>query len=326
MSDSGPTEDRSPAGKGKWSWYHALGVLLFAFLIVQFDLELIIDTIGAAQAGFVAVAFAFNFTLIGFRTLRWQRLLAANGIDYGFARSYLSYMVGILFGLFTPGRLGELFRAYDVHKECRVPLGQVLPSVIADRLFDLIAVLLVGILAAAAFIPAADVAVVLAALAVVLLLPLAALRHPRTASRIECFFQGRAGGSGGKAFALAAEMVRRLAEIDGPVMAHSAFYTALALGTYFGQCYLLALAVGLDVGFFQIAGAVALGILATLIPVSVGGIGTRDAAIIAYLAALGIAPAHALAFSIVMFGVFHVGGAAMGLACWWMKGWTKPAP
>ena len=313
-------------GKGKWSWYHTLGVLLFAVLIFQFDLELIIDNIGAAQAGFVAVAFAFNLTLIGFRTLRWQRLLAANGIDYGFGRAYLSYMVGILFGLFTPGRLGELFRAYDVRRECRVPLGQVLPSVIADRLFDLIAVLGVGILAAAAFVPVADVAVVLAGLAVLLLLALAALGLSKTASRIEGFLQRRAGGSGGKAFALAAEMVRRLAEIDSPVMALSALYTALALGNYFGQCYLLALAVGLDVGFFQIAGAVALGTLVSLIPVSVGGIGTRDAAIIAYLAALGIAPTQALAFSIVMFGVFNVGGAAIGLACWWMKGWTRPAP
>ena len=64
----------------------------------------------------------------------------------------------------------------------------------------------------------------------------------------------------------------------------------------------------------------------TLIPVSVGGIGTRDAAIVAYLALLGIAPTHALAFSIVMFGVFHVGGAVIGLACWWMKGWTRPSP
>lgn len=322
MSD---TDSPTPLGKGRWSWYHALGILLFAVLIVHFDFERIIDTIGDARASLVAVAFAFNLTLIGFRARRWQGLLAANDIDYEFGRSYLSYIVGILFGLFTPGRLGELFRAYDVHRECRVPVGQALPSVIADRLFDLIAVLIAAILATAAFVPAADVAVVLAGLGVVLLLPLAALRHARTASRIEGFFQRRAGGPGGKAFALAAEMVRRLAEIDGPVMASSALYTAAALGNYFGQCYLLALAAGLEVGFFQVAGAVALGTLVTLIPVSVGGIGTRDAAIIAYLAALGIAPAHGLAFSILMFGVFHVGGAAMGLACWWMKGWTRPA-
>jgi uncharacterized protein (TIRG00374 family) len=325
VSDSGPEEDRAPAGRGKWSWYHVLGILLFTVLIFQFDLDLIIDAIGAAEAKLVAVAFAFNFTLIGFRALRWQKLLAANGIAYGVGKSYLSYMVGILFGLFTPGRLGELFRAYDVHRECRVPLGQALPSVIADRLFDLIAVLLAGILATAAFTPVADVAIWLAVLAAVLLLGLAVLRHGVAASRIECFFQCRADGRAGKVFALAAETVRRFAEIDGPVLAVSALLTILALGNYFGQCYLLALAVGLDVGFFQVAGAVAIGTLVTLIPVSVGGIGTRDAAIVTYLAALGIAPTQALAFSIVMFGVFHVGGAVIGLACWWMKGWTRPA-
>ena len=320
MSDSGTGEDRSPAGKGKWNWYHALGILLFAVLIIQFNLGLIIDAIGAAEAEFVAAAFALNFTLIGFRALRWQRLLATNGIEYGFGRTYLSYMVGILFGLFTPGRLGELFRAYDVHKECRLPLGQALPSVIADRLFDLTAVLFAGILAAAAFVPVADVAVGLGVLAAVLVLGLAALRFRDSASRIEGFFQRRAG----KAFALAAETVRRFAEIDGPVLAFSAPLTILALGNYFGQCYLLALAVGLDVGFFQVAGAVAIGTLVTLIPVSVSGIGTRDAAIVTYLAALGIAPSQALAFSIVMFGVFHVGGAVIGLVCWWMKGWVRP--
>ena len=326
MSDSGTDDPPTLAGKGRWSWYHALGVLLFAVLIVQFDFGRIVAAIGGAQGDLVAVAFAFNLTLIGFRALRWQRLLAATGVEYGFGRTYLGYMVGILFGLFTPGRLGELYRAYDVHRECRVPLGQALPSVIADRLFDLIAVLLAGILAAAAFVPAADVAVVLAGLAVVLLLPLTALGHAPTATRIEGFFQRRARGPGGKAFALAGEMVRHLAAFDGPVLALSAIYTVIALGNYFGQCYLLALAVGLDVGFFQVAGAVALGTLVTLIPISIGGIGTRDAAIVAYLTALGVQPADALAFSIVMFGVFHVGGAVMGLVCWWMKGWARPAP
>jgi hypothetical protein len=96
----------------------------------------------------------------------------------------------------------------------------------------------------------------------------------------------------------------------------------LAYGIFFGQCYLLALALGLPLSYLQVSYTVAIGSLVTLLPISISGLGTREAAIIAYLATAGITGEQALGFSLLVFAAFYVAGGLFGAVAWLIK----PAP
>ena len=95
--------------------------------------------------------------------------------------------------------------------------------------------------------------------------------------------------------------------------------TILAYALFFTQCYLLALALRLSVGFVTVSYAVALGGLVTLLPVSISGLGTREATIIAYLGTTGVPAETAMSFSLLVFATFYVAGGLMGAVAWWIK-------
>lgn len=56
--------------------------------------------------------------------------------------------------------------------------------------------------------------------------------------------------------------------------------------------------------------------LLTFLPVSISGIGVRDASLIVLLARFGIGQAQAVAFSLVILVIFYVGGILLGSICW----------
>ena len=74
--------------------------------------------------------------------------------------------------------------------------------------------------------------------------------------------------------------------------------TVLAWSVCFIQYYFLALALGLNLNYFSIFFVVPILFLVSLIPISISGIGTRDAAAILVLSSFGISPELAIAFSL----------------------------
>ena len=126
----------------------------------------------------------------------------------------------------------------------------------------------------------------------------------------------------GKFFAvdgLLADMRAGLRRLTFKWLVWAVLLTVLAYGIFFGQCYLLAQSLDLDVGFIPIMFAVAYGSLVTLVPISISGLGTREATMIAYLNSAGVNAEAALSFSLLVFVTFYVAGGVIGAVAWWLK-------
>lgn len=95
----------------------------------------------------LSIAAAIALALIGYagRSFRWSALLARAGVRIPGPRSYCITLVGICYGLVTPGRVGEFARILHL----KLPRSQTLPSVIWDRLVD---VLLLEVMSLPAFV------------------------------------------------------------------------------------------------------------------------------------------------------------------------------
>lgn len=298
-----------------------VGSLLLVYLLTQVDLERFTTTV-FQTSWLIVPALLMNFPMLLLKVLRWKILLRGQGVQYGLWPAILAYLGSIYLGMLTPGRLGELVKALHVTKDCKVSSGKAFSSVLVDRIFDLYLLLGVGSLA----------------------LILAAEGNWWTFLSVVVVILGLTGSLAlfiwDSAFTIVVNLIGRLsdriAKIFGPDswvndlrqglrgLSVNSLATGiiLTLGSYiflFCQTYLVALAIGMDISLVSISCAYALGSLVTLLPLSVGGLGTREATIVAYLGGLGIDPETGLGFAFLIFVNFWVTSVLLGFFCWLIK-------
>lgn len=80
------------------------------------------------------------------RTLRWRLLIEPMGYQPGFLNSFFAVMIGYLANLAIP-RLGEVLKCTLLSRYEKVPVERVLGTIVAERAFDVISLLVVFLLA-----------------------------------------------------------------------------------------------------------------------------------------------------------------------------------
>lgn len=302
-----------------------LGLALLAFLLWRLELAQVTALLRQTDPWLFTLVIAALLPLIWLKTVRWQVILAGVGLRYALGPAYLAYFGSLFVGLLTPGRLGEFVKATHVQAECGATMPQALTSVLADRLFDLAALLVVGVLALLT-LPFFGGRLGLG-LGLILAGTLAGSRllvDRRGFAWLQAFGSrwGRIGRMLLGPQGWLTQVHAGLRQLTRSQLTMAAALTALAYALYFGQCYGLARAMGLGIGFGPATYAVALGSLVTLLPISISGLGTREATIIAYLGAAGVGAEAALGFSLLVFATFYLGSGLLGMVAWWIK----PAP
>jgi uncharacterized protein (TIRG00374 family) len=323
-------QKRRPA----WNNYlRLLGIVLLGVLLWKSDLRQIWHSLSGVVWPFLLPAIALNIPLISIKAGRWRYLMQVQGIRYGLTSSILAYFGSIFIGYLTPGRLGEFVRVFHVSHDCDVRPVRAFVSILLDRLFDLYALLATGAIALWSLAAARTVQVWLGLVILItaLTLPLVFLLNDRVFGWVSRWGL-RLGRPGAQLFdtqGWLVELHSGLRALAPPTLATTIGLTVIAYGMFYSQCYLVALSVGLKAGFADVSYAVALGSLITLLPISISGIGTRDAAIVAYLSSVAVPPEAALSFSLLVFLTSCVAGSLMGAIAWWIKPapaqWKRPA-
>jgi uncharacterized protein (TIRG00374 family) len=124
-----------------------LGVLMGVAVFAGFSIYADVRELGSRLAGFGWWAFAaaiglalFNY---GVRLVRWELYLRHRRIVLPRWQSGLIFVAGFALSV-TPGKIGELIKSYLLRETNRVPLAQSAPIVIAERVTDLAALLILA--------------------------------------------------------------------------------------------------------------------------------------------------------------------------------------
>lgn len=323
-----PPSTRTHRRRMTWG-LRLIGLVLLVVLIIRVDFAEVYRLVRQADSRLIALSVAAIVPLILVKTKRWQIILRAQEVYYALWPAFLAYFGSLFVGFLTPGRLGEFVKAFHVQKECDISLARAVASVLADRLFDLCALLIVGIAAVFALpsIPGSAKAGAVAAL-LLLVVPVILFLHAPLFERVQRWTLEGEGGIGRTLFGprgWLTEIHLGLRQLSWADFLATSLLTVVAYTIFFGQCYLLALALDLSADFLAVTFAVALGSLITLVPISISGLGTRDAVLIAYLGTVGISAEAALGFSLLVFMTFYLGGGLLGMLAWWLKPvpWAK---
>lgn len=259
----------------------------------------------ALLAVLAAIGVSALATLV--RAERWHRILLHNSIPAGRADSYGLTPVGYMGNNVLPARAGELLRMFLLAPRVGKSKREVLASIVAERLLDVLALGLIFMLLAGAVVRSADVparGLVFLAVLIVIGIGVAALAlSARLGARL---LSERLHGT----LATLTGPAKRLVSLHGlGLLAMSALIWSLEAGVYVavGQ------ASGLDLGPIDALYVVALTNLFALVPAAPGYVGTFDAAVIFAIDALGAVGATAVSYLLLLRFVLFVPITIVGL-------------
>jgi uncharacterized membrane protein YbhN (UPF0104 family) len=153
-----------------------LAALVWAGLALYGDVRELRRTVRSFAPGAFAAALALVASNYGLRIARWQYYLRRIGVRIPIGESSLVFLSGLVMSV-SPGKIGEVFKSLLLYDARGIPIVRTAPIVIAERLTDLIALVLLTSAGALAFehgvaVAAASAAVVAGLLVVCAYRPL----------------------------------------------------------------------------------------------------------------------------------------------------------
>jgi len=276
-------------------------VVIFRKILARDGAEALADHVGSLSWGWFVLAVAMQLLAVVMAAARWGMLLRGQGIHA--PRSFLlnSFLIARFWGAFTPGGFTGLggWRIYDVTrhtgKAARATAVVGIEMILGQLAFG--TVVMIGSLWGAAFLGTEGVLLVNLAFVGIIAVGLTLLSRPtlfrwlaekllppgyraRVRSLVDavCAYQGRG------------------------TLLSVAWLLGFGVHAFNNLIYVCAArALDLDLGVGEVFFASSLQILATLLPISINGVGLRETAAVALYTSLGIPAAQAVLVPVVGF-------------------------
>lgn len=291
-----------------------LGSVLILWLLISridWDIDTFREVLAGLKPGWFALSLTGVILVLGVKSIRWNLLLKKEGCSYPFLKSFHAYLASFTIGLITPGRLGEIARLYYVREDTGVNFYTSFKTIVADRIFDFAILFWFGATGMLYFYKVAGEyhgVLYLIATGIIMflgwyignLILKKFIRNPKPLSLLSL-----ARDTWGELFSKAM--------ILPWVLTLAAYYLFYIANQWIFR------SIGIELNVTDIGFILSLMSLATLIPISIAGFGTREASLVFLLAFYGINPEVAIVFSLLQFTAFFLWGGIAGLICWMLK-------
>lgn len=290
-----------------------LGLGLFVFLFVKSGPALIWGNIKGAKIACLLVAVVLLVPPLLLKAYKWGVVLKLLGFAMPFFENAKSIAISYFIGSITPARVGDFSRALYSSKYS-IPLTKSFFSVLFDRIFDIGTLLFMGGIGAVTFmflfsIPKSVILSIVASAIIFLAGTLLIAKKNLAKVLIRPFFYMMVPQkyqaqliSGFNGFYDSVLMLSK----NIPSMCYLAILTFACWMSAFVSVYFLALALGIKISIFMLFLILPFTTLVEMLPISISGIGTRDAVLILLFSALAIPSSKAVSLSILILLLNYV--------------------
>lgn len=122
-----------------------IGVIAYAALLLYGDARGVVAGFARLPAQTLLFGIALSLGSFALRWVRWQLYLGATGIRVQLRQSVLIFVAGLGMSI-TPGKVGELLKSLLLKAHDDIPVARSAPIIVAERLTDLLALLVLGVL------------------------------------------------------------------------------------------------------------------------------------------------------------------------------------
>lgn len=293
----------------------SISIILLIFLFKQVDKESLLEIIKNADKKLLFFAFCIFFLNYILCLFRWEMLLRALKIYLPLKRVIISYSGGVFFSLFLPSTIGgDLMRSIDLTIHTRRP-KEVIATVFLDRLsgyIGLVSLVLLSLSFGWRIIQDKSVLLSVVIIIAILITVLTVLFNKFLYSKINKLLHSPNAGK-------IRELIKNLhQEIHyfrhhKKVIINNLIFSILIQAITPFTFFVIALSIGLKISIIYFLIFLPIISTVTLLPISIGGLGLRDATTIFFFAKAGVGRNLAFAMSLLNFSFILVIGALGGI-------------
>jgi len=118
--------------------------LLYLLFSLYADFEKVIKTFSSFNWYLLPILFLLSFLNYVVRFLKWDFYLKLLKVSIKKIDSFSVFMSGLIMSV-TPGKMGELLKAYLVKQISGEPISKVAPVIFAERITDFLSLILIGL-------------------------------------------------------------------------------------------------------------------------------------------------------------------------------------
>lgn len=297
-----------------------ISVALLAFLLWYIGIDSIITVVSTADPRYLALALIVEPFILLVRAHRWKLIVSRLGYnELGLKKATLLYLTGLYGGSFTPSKIGDLLRAYllarDTDASVRVPAGKAVFSIVLDRVLDVISLITIVLVGVPLFFveSLADfqyillMGVIMAALLIGLSFLLFSEKYGEKVINLAAtpilkviggVFKEKQRDTTSKIFDHFSESVSSFRDKKVFLVVVYLYSLAIWVSTCC-QAYLVLAALQTNLpNLLHFVTIFPLSMFAALIPVTISGLGTREAAMVVIMSIIGVSAVTAFVLSI----------------------------
>lgn len=302
----------------KYSFF--IGLTLFVVILSRMNLEEIFQNISNIKPVYLITAILLLIPSLIIKTLCWNYIMRRQGIKYDLKDSFLMYCSGLYIGIVTPGRMGEITKALYLKKDGH-SMGKSLVGAILDRLSDFAFLLIFTFLGSLFFLNVIYKQILIFLIIILILLVLLFILFKIGLIKfvIKKIFYIFIPQKYQKSWKINfQDFINDLKIYKFKNYLIIFIISALSWFFYYIQMYILSKGINIDLPFLYFAIAITIAGFITLIPISISGIGTRDAALLLLFSPFLIAKEKIIVLSALILSISII-AALVGLICWTIK-------
>lgn len=279
-----------------WPKYFSLiGIGLFVFILSKTDLNSFLSLLRQVRYSLFLLLPIFIFLTFFVQTLKWQRLLKIQRLNYDFWYLFKVHVISNYYALLTPSRIGYFIKIGYLNNS----FGTASISVIVDRILDTLALIIFALTGAFLLVGQFPNLVfqisvfALGFIAVVLF-----FYSKKRAKFLFSFFKKviptRFKESLKRVFYDFYDNLPSRRKLLSPFL-----LTIITWFLIYSQSYVIARALNIDIDFWYFIFLFPIATIVGLIPITVSGLGTREAALILLFSQFNISIESIVALSLI---------------------------
>lgn len=291
-----------------------IGIAILAYLIISSGPEKILNTLYTIDPLYFALSIVMLIPYLLIQAYKWRYILTKQRIRLDFITTFKLHMIGVFYGILTPGRIGTFMKITYLKDRIGKSVSECTSNVVLDKVTDVFALFILALIGIVMLVEhVSNLFLLIIALFVLFLVGCIFLMKKelsRKALKIvyRLLVPAKLKGEAQQAFHSFYENMPRVRQLIIPFL-----LAILSWVVGYSSNYFIALSLGIDIPYYILVVILPIATLIGLIPVTVSGLGTREASMVGLLALFGVTAEKAILLSLLAYIVASVFSAVIAM-------------
>lgn len=284
-----------------------IGVSILIYIIYKVGLINLYKTIITANLYYVFLSLLLLVISILALTFKWYTILKLQDININFLYALKLYFISVFYGVITPARTGSIIRASYLKDKTDKSFGACASSIILERLMDLFVIFVVSVTGCIVFSKyiSSWLPIILVFFVVFILLSLLLLK--KNINRLFFMFiynfliPERLKEKSREIYDSFYSNMPSIKKMIYPLVLTIATWTIIGVHFYF-----ITRAYSVNISFFNTTLIFIIATMVGLIPITIGGLGTKEATLIYLFSFFGVGAATVVSISFLVLITAHI--------------------